>query len=34
MAQKVKTLLVNKDKNAVALFSIYIEDHTKAKIET
>ena len=34
MAQKVKTLLVNEDKNALAVFSIYIEEHTKAKIET
>ena len=34
IAQKVETLLLNKDKNAVAVFPIYIEDNTKAKIET
>ena len=34
IALKVEALLANKDKNTVAVFSIYIEDHTKAKIET
>ena len=34
ITQKVETLLVKKDKSAAAVFSIYIEDYTKAKIET
>ena len=34
IAQKVKALLANKDKNAVSVFCIYIEVYNKAKIET
>ena len=34
IAQKVKTLLVYKDKNAVSVFCIYIEVYAKVEIET
>ena len=34
ITQKIETLLVKKDKNAVAVFSIYMKDYNKAKIET
>ena len=33
VAQKVETLLVNRNENVAAVFSIFIEDHTKARIE-
>lgn len=34
VAQKIQTLLPNNDQNAVAVFSIYIEDYVKAKVDT
>ena len=34
VAQKIETLLANNDQIAVAVFSIYIEDYAKAKVET
>ena len=33
-AQKVETLLANKNKNGAVVFSIFIEYHTEVKIET